>query len=60
MTVSETPEEAAPMMASTFSEMRRSAVTLAVSVLVSPESPFEYSTGLPRTPPAALTRLMAY
>ena len=52
MTVSDTPEEAAPMMASTFCDSRRSTVWLAVSVVASPESPLmpvdrlaEHATG---------------
>ena len=60
ITVSVTPEDAAPMMASTFSAIRRSDVTLAMSVVVSPESPWVYSTGAPSTPPAALISSMAY
>jgi hypothetical protein len=59
-TVSVTLEEAAPMMASTPSPSRRVDVTVAVSVDVSPESPWVYSTGLPSTPPALLISSIAY
>ena len=48
------------MMASTPSLSKRSTVTLAVSVEVSPESPALYSTGLPRTPPFWLSTSIAY
>src|SRR5450830_247422 len=58
ITVLETPEEAAPMMAPT--PWPRSAVVdcVAMSVLVSPESRWMTSTGLPMTPPASLISLM--
>ena len=44
ITVSDTTEEAAPMMASTFCDSRRSTVWLAVSVVASPSHP-----GCPRS-----------
>ena len=53
MTVSDTPEDAAPMNASTSSASRRSTVAFATSPL-SPESPGSHSTSAPLTPPAAL------
>src|SRR6266545_8153110 len=59
MTVKDTLDDAAPMMASTFSARRRSTVWLAVSVDVSPESPCEYSTSLPPNPPFSFTSEMA-
>ncbi len=54
ITLAETLEEAAPMMASTPAASSRVTVCTAVSVVVSPESPSTSSTGAPRTPPAAL------
>src|SRR5207244_11728666 len=55
------PELAAPMMASTLSEViRRSALVLARSVFdPPPSSDSAVCTGLPRTPPASLICLMA-
>ena len=61
MTVSVTPEEAAPMMASTFSRRAGGRPSgWRVSVVVSPESPsMPDDVGLPSTPPASLMSLMA-
>ncbi len=60
MTDSETLEDAAPTITLTPACSRRSTVWVAVSVDVSPESPWLYSTGLPSTPPALLISSIAY
>ncbi len=52
------PEDAAPIMASTFSVINRSTVALAISASV-PESPGLKVTGAPLTPPAALISAIA-
>ena len=54
ITVSETPEDAAPTIAPTPAAICESVVCCAMSVLVSPESPRMCSIGCPRTPPASL------
>ena len=59
ITESETLDEAAPTMASTSLDSRRSTDCEAVSVEVSPESELVTSTCLPLTPPASLMSLMA-
>ena len=59
ITESDTLDDAAPMMASTSLESRRSTDCDAVSVEVSPESESIFSTGLPLTPPASLMSLRA-
>src|SRR3546814_1259821 len=50
ITVALTPDDAAPMIASTLAARRRSTVWLAMSVVVSPESPWSMTMGLPSTP----------
>src|SRR3954447_16905479 len=59
ITESETLDDAAPTMASTLLERRRSTDCDAVSVEVSPESESTFSTCLPFTPPASLMSLSA-
>jgi hypothetical protein len=59
ITESETLDDAAPMMASTWFESSRSTDWEAVSVEVSPESELVTSTCLPLTPPASLMSFTA-
>ena len=58
-TFNDTAEEAAPTMTWVPAASSRSTVALAVSVVVSPESPVVSFTGLPNTPPLALISLTA-
>ena len=59
MMVNVTLDDAVPMIASTFWASIRSAVWLAWSVVVSPESPAIPTTSLPNTPPASLISWIA-
>ena len=59
MNVNDTPDDAAPTNTSAPAASWRSTVWLAMSVEVSPESPWSRVTSWPSTPPAALMSLTA-
>src|SRR5664279_6287854 len=59
MTVSDTPDEAAPTMTSDPALISLSDSAGAMALSVSPESPRTVTTSLPSTPPASLMSLMA-